>query len=208
MPQIMTRSTLRRARQLWQGADHARRKQMIVEVGIELLKRKGLKGVSIRAVAEKLGVGAMTLYTYIDGQDGLRLAMTQYGFDLMASGCREASTLGTPRGWRGGANHYLRFAVENPHLYKLMFATRIDQSAADEQILRRGFQPLLERVKEQMTLRGVPANQIERDALLFAGRYWIALHGLASLAIAGRLGVLDADLDQLLDSLVERVAPT
>ena len=208
MPAAIHRLPPRRPRQNWQSADHARRKQMIVETGIELLRRKGLKGVSIRAVAQRLGVGAMTLYTYIDGQDGLRLAMTQHGFDLMASGCRDASTLGTPQGWRGGAKHYLRFALENPHLYKLMFATRIDQSAADEQILRRGFQPLLERVKEQMTLQGVPANQIERNALLFAGRYWIALHGLASLAIAGRLGVLDADLDQLLDSLVERVAPT
>lgn len=172
------------------------------------LKKSGLESVTIRRVADCLGVGAMTLYTYVDGQEGLRLAMTQYGFDLLSQGCQEASTLGTPQGWRGSAKHYIRFAIENPHLYKLMFATESDEGKAEAQILMRGFEGLIDRVRQEMAAKGIPENEINEKALKTAGGYWIALHGLASLAIAKRLGVLKSDLDTMLDTLLERVAPT
>ena len=175
---------------------------------MQLLNKHGVEAVTIRRVAAALSVGAMTLYTYVNGQDGLRLAMTQYGFDLLAGGCREANTLGTSQGWRGSAKHYIQFALQYPNLYKLMFATEVAPGDAEEQILHRGFQGLLERVREQMTAAGHTEAEINRSLMMTAGRYWIALHGLASLAIAGKLGVLESDLDTLLDSLLERVAPT
>ncbi|MEX2213180.1 MAG: TetR/AcrR family transcriptional regulator [Phycisphaeraceae bacterium] len=195
-------------RRRWRDADHQERRRLIVDVAVHILNKDGVDAVTIRRVAAALGVGAMTLYTYVNGQDGLRLAMTQHGFDLLAGGCREANTLGTPQGWRGSAKHYLQFALTYPNLYKLMFATEVASGDAEEQILHRGFQGLLERVKDEMTAKGHPKEVIDRSLQMTAGRYWIALHGLASLAIAGKLGVLNADLDALLDSLLERVAPT
>lgn len=207
LPIALSMPTTKLRRQ-WRLADHEVRRRLIVDVAVRLLKRNGLESVTIRRVADALGVGAMTLYTYVDGQEGLRLAMTQHGFDLLSSGCHDASTLGTAHGWRGSAQHYLRFAIENPHLYKLMFATEIDSGDAEAQILNRGFEGLLERVRGEMAAAGVPADEIDRNVLRTTGRYWIALHGLASLAIAGRLGVLQSNLDSLLDSLLERVAPT
>lgn len=195
-------------RRQWRMADRDERRKLIIEVAVRLLKKSGLESVTIRRVADCLGVGAMTLYTYVDGQEGLRLAMTQHGFDLLSSGCQEASTLGTAEGWRGSAKHYIRFAMENPHLYKLMFATDSDAGKAEVQILNRGFEGLIERVGVEMAAKGIDQSEIKQKALSIAGTYWIALHGLASLAIAGRLGVLKADLDVLVDHLLERVAPT
>jgi AcrR family transcriptional regulator len=43
----------------------------IVDVAVGLLESDGLGAVTIRAVAERLGVGAMTLYTYVDTKEGL-----------------------------------------------------------------------------------------------------------------------------------------
>lgn len=189
-------------------ASRDERRQLIIDVAVRLLKKSGLESVTIRRVADCLGVGAMTLYTYVDGQDGLRLAMTQHGFDLLSEGCASASTLGTAKGWQGSARHYIRFAMENPHLYKLMFATESDASNAEVQILNRGFECLIERVGLEMEAKGIKSAKIQDKALRIAGTYWIALHGLASLAIARRLGVLKADLDVLVDHLLERVAPT
>ncbi len=197
-----------RPRIRWPKADATERRDLIVDVAIRLLQRKGLKAVTIRNIAERLNVGTMTLYTYFESRDELRQAMTQRGFELLAGGCQEASTLGTEQGWRGGARYYLQFAMDNPALYKLMFATDAASSDTDEQILHRGFQPLVDRVREQMAARGMTKGQIDREALAAAGRFWIALHGLASLAIAGRLSVLNASHDALLDGLLERVAPT
>lgn len=201
----LTPSKLKRR---WAASDHGQRRELIIDVAVQLLHRHGLSAMTMRGVAQRLGVGTMTLYTYIEGQDELRHAITQRGFDKLADGCQAASTLGTAAGWGGGARHYLQFALDNPNLYKLMFATEIDPGDADEQILHRGFQPLFDRVREQMAERGMSPDEIDQKALLYAGRFWIALHGLASLALAGRLSILHAELDQLLDSLLERVAPT
>jgi len=161
----------------------------------------------MRRVADRLGVGAMTLYTYIDGQNALRRAMIERGFEMLAEGCSQASTLGTPAGWRGGARHYLQFAIDHPNLYELMFRHPLPSDHTAEQLMATGIAPLFDKVRTQMRDEGANTDERERHVRAAAGRFWIALHGLASLAIADRLTVLDAYLDHLLDDLLQRVAP-
>jgi len=193
------------ARKRWAKADRAERAELIMLIGLELLRERGAEAVTIRKVADRLGVGAMTLYTYIDGQDGLRRAMIRRGFELLHHNCCQASTLGNAHGWKGGAMAYLRFAHDHPNLYKLMFNTPLPDT--DQDLLSAGFSGLLDRVRQRLADAGHDPATLEREALDQAGRFWISLHGLASLAIAKRLGTLERDLDELLDDLLERVSP-
>lgn len=78
----------------------------------------------------------------------------------------------------------------------------------DHDLLHGGFQTLLDKVSQQLAQHGLQEPQLQRQARTAAGRFWIALHGLATLAIAGRLVVLEGDLDQILDDLLQHVAPT
>jgi AcrR family transcriptional regulator len=195
----------------WQAADADARRAMIVDAAMRLLDRRGLGAVTIRAVAAKLGVGAMTLYTYVDGQAGLRRAMIQRGFEMLHSGCQADSTLESRGSWRGGARAYVHFAIEHPNLYQLMFTEPLpaDDDVLHEAMRCGGFDVLLERVRQRLEAQGqsLGAAALRREALRQAGRYWIALHGLATLALSGRLKVLETDLDTLIDDLLERVAP-
>lgn len=50
----------------------------IVDVAVALLESEGLTAVTIRAVAERLGVGAMTLYTYVGTKEGLLAAVANH----------------------------------------------------------------------------------------------------------------------------------
>ncbi len=192
-------------RRRWREADSSRRRELIVDAACDLLAHLGLEAVTMRRVAAKLGVGAMTLYTYVRGQEQLRLAMMQRGFALLRQSCENCSTLGTPQGWRGSAQAYIRFALTHPKLYELMFATPVAQDAGDK--IGGEFEVFFNRVRSMMKTSDIPATQHDAIARQAAGRYWIALHGLASLAIAGRLHVLHADLDAILDDLVHNVAP-
>src|SRR5690349_13024748 len=49
--------------------------EQVVDAAVELLEADGLGAVTIRAVAERLGVGAMTLYTYVGTKEGLLAAI-------------------------------------------------------------------------------------------------------------------------------------
>ena len=199
-------SKLQRA---WRHGDFEARRALIIQAALDLLRRRGVRRVTIRRVARRLGVGAMTLYTYMQGQEELRREMTRRGFQMLNVACREASTLGSPQGWRGGAAAYVRFATENPHLYELMFRQPFTdrEVEVDQQILEGGFRNLLERVLERFDTRGRSEPEGQAEARAAAGRFWIALHGLASLAIAGRLSVLGNDVEKLLDDLLPRVQP-
>jgi AcrR family transcriptional regulator len=190
----------------WPQASHDQRRALITNAALKLLHRKCLEAVTMRAVAEELGVGAMTLYTYVKGKHGLHREMVRQGFELLNLSCAENSTLDTSGGWRGGAQAYLRFALDNPNLYKLMF----DHFMADDddELMKGGFQHLFDKVIERLPRDGCEDKEdLDRAARASAGRFWIALHGLATLAIAGRLVILEGGLDELLDDLLKHVAP-
>lgn len=201
---LPTTSTLRRR---WADADAAARRDLIIRVAMGLLQRHGPRAMTVRRVAQRLGVGAMTLYTYVRGQHELRRHITRRGFEMLRGYCQSHTTLGTARGWRGGAAAYVRFARENPNLYELMFTLPYRFTNADKTILQGGFDNLLERVRERFRAKGLRGAKLQREALAAAGRFWVALHGLASLAIAGRLEILGRSLDHILDDLLPRVQP-
>ena len=195
----------------WKDADRDARRAMIIDVGLNLLTNEGPDALTMRRVARELGVGAMTLYTYIDGQPGLHRAMVQRGFEIIHQNCSAAceAQMEGSHDWSGGARTYVQFAIQHPNLYRLMFDTPVD--ADDErfdEIIHGGFQGLHTVVRERLEAQGLKGRTLDTETRKLAGRYWIALHGLATLAIAGRMQVLHGSLDEVLLHLLEAVAPT
>jgi AcrR family transcriptional regulator len=189
----------------WRDASHDHRREMIVATALRILHEQDMSAVTMRGVAAQLGVGTMTLYTYVSGQDELRRAMIRRGFDLLGDGCCAASTLATEGNWRGSARAYIQFARQWPNLYMLMFADPVTQGDGD--VLATGFAPLLEIVADRLKERGYSGEQLGHEARRRAGRYWIGLHGLASIVITNRAVVLEGSLDDVLDDLLEHVKP-
>lgn len=192
--------------QRWPEADHQQRRDLIVSCALQLLHEYGRSAVTMRRVASQLGVGAMTLYTYFASQDELWRGVVRRGFELLHCQCEAANPSPGRESWRAGARQYLNFALEHPNLYKLMFDAPVVDDDSD--ILEGGFEALLDKVRNAFGEQGLQGKQLEQEARRAAGRYWIGLHGLAMLAIAQRLCVLEGDLDALLDDLLPRIAPT
>lgn len=48
----------------------------VVDAGIEVADAEGLEAVTMRALADRLGIGAMTIYTHVPGRDELLVLMT------------------------------------------------------------------------------------------------------------------------------------
>lgn len=192
----------------WPGADREERRAMIVDAALALLHHQGLDAVTMRKVADRLGVGAMTLYTYIGGQDELRRALTQRGFELMRQACQEHDPPDARTKWRLAGHSYVQFALAHPKLYQLMFATPVGDDEADGDLLRREFEPLVQVVRERMQRAGMAEDQIDAHQTRAALRYWVTLHGVASLAIASRVQLIESDIGPIIDDLIDRVSPT
>ncbi len=65
----------------------------VVDAGTELASEAGLAAVSMRRVAERLGVGTMSLYTYVPGREELVLLMVEHATE-------ELPTDDVPGTWR------------------------------------------------------------------------------------------------------------
>ncbi|MFG1698756.1 TetR/AcrR family transcriptional regulator [Nonomuraea sp. NPDC049309] len=100
---------------LWRTSEPTGRKgkpelsvDRIVRAAIEVADAEGLQALSMRRVAERLGVGTMSLYTYVPGKPEL--------FDLMLDTVygETARPADVPGGWRGRLEQIAR---ENWALY-------------------------------------------------------------------------------------------
>ncbi len=194
----------------WKLLDRDGRRDLIVEVAFHMLEDDGQDAVTMRRIAAALGVGAMTLYTYVDGLEDLHRRIIARGFDIIHQSCSSACEARRhEHDWMPGARTYVQFAINNPNLYHLMFATPVDPDDEQfDQIMHGGFASLHEVVRQRLAAAGLTDQQLETQTRKAAGRYWIALHGLATLALAGRMQVLHGSLDEVLEHLLEAVAPT
>jgi AcrR family transcriptional regulator len=92
---------------------------VVVEAAVAVLEEQGtLDAVSLAAVAERLGVRTQSLYSHVDGLDGLRRelalhAVTALGTELADAAMGRAGSEAVEAIIRT----YLRFAAEHPGLF-------------------------------------------------------------------------------------------
>jgi AcrR family transcriptional regulator len=93
---------------------HSPRAREIIAAARELLEREGPAGLSMRRVAERLGIRAPSLYKHVRDKGELEAALISEGFEEAAERFEAADSLVE----LGAA--YRAFALEHPHLYRLM----------------------------------------------------------------------------------------
>jgi AcrR family transcriptional regulator len=154
------------------------RAREIVGVALELLEEEGADGLSMRRLAERLGIRAPSIYKHLPDKQALEAAIISVGFELQADAF-EAARDGTATPLAVLAQVYRRFAREHPHLYRLM----------TEHELRR---ELLTPGSEERAGRAV-WEAVGRDVDL-ARAAWAFAHGMTILELDRRFPP-GADLD-------------
>ncbi|MCP2258291.1 transcriptional regulator, TetR family [Streptoalloteichus tenebrarius] len=111
---------------LWRTRERTSRKgrpdlsvDRIVRTAIEIADAEGLGALAMRRIAERLGVGTMTLYTYVPGKGELLDVM------LDTVNGEVAMPEDVPGGWRGRLEHVARenWALYQRHPWMLQVAT-------------------------------------------------------------------------------------
>ena len=96
-------------------------KAEIAQAALRVARAKGIEAVTAREVAVELGVSTRPIFTYYETMDQLRrdvfaLAKVQYQAYIERG-------LTEPIPFQGAGRAYIRFAKEEPELYKLLFLT-------------------------------------------------------------------------------------
>jgi len=173
------------------------------------LADSGIETFSLRRVARRAGVSHAAPAHHFGDVSGMLTALSAEGFARLLAMQREeeARAADEPRAQLVAAGcGYVRFAIGNPALFRLMFASdRPDHSRADlGRAAQATFDHLLRRVAA-MTDGGGPPS---RASVVAA---WSAAHGLADLIVSKRsplLASLGADPSpDTLCEILERLIP-
>jgi AcrR family transcriptional regulator len=160
-------------------------REPILEATAALFLEKGYEGLSMRQIAEAIGYTATTIYRYFESKDDLLFALVQEGFRRFLDSLLRASNSQSEVKARLLAigKAYVRFGMENPFHYQLMFMQRHDllmkarDPEADAPI--RSFSVLLDAVTEAIQTGAFPQGDVYRTSHVL----WASVHGLASLYI-------------------------
>lgn len=168
---------------------HGDLRRALVETGAEVLESEGIEGLSLRSVARLAGVSAMAPYRHFADKAALLAAIAEHGFGMLHAQLAPADAAPDPReALVAQAVAYVRFALEHPDLFRLMYRTP----------------PIWERpsggeLDAGDTAYGVFARRIatlfppeEARLALLSG--WAFVHGLACLAADQRIHPAPPDM--------------
>jgi AcrR family transcriptional regulator len=181
-------------------------KARLCEAAMQMFADEGYEAVTLRALAERLGCSHALPYRYFADKSEIFAAVCALGFERFADALERAGRgVDDPEEkLRVLAHAYFRFALREPHAYRIMFELRDSpRRPVDEYTVKeiRSWQALLHAVE-----LAVAADVLEGDPPTLAHQYWAALHGLVSLHLAGKLslgrGARDL-LDPLMDTLLD-----
>jgi AcrR family transcriptional regulator len=172
--------------------------QALVGAALDLLCQDGAEAISLRAVARRAGVSAMAPYRHYEDKEALLAAVAALGFERFREALIAADAA-APAGQAlvAQAQAYVRFAMDNPALFRLMFGPmdlglHPDLCAAGE----AAYAVLAQRVAADTP------TEADRDARALG--CWSLVHGLAMLMLDGRVrGKMPASIDDVTRRVAE-----
>ena len=164
------------------------RKSLVINA-TKMVTESGIEGLSLRKLAERIGVSRTAAYHHFTDKNDLMCAIAEQGFEQWhqrASEIFSDSTRSNEDKYRQFVHAYIAFATNNPSLYELMFGRIIWKENNSTQTLKdmayASFNYQVEMTKLWQEQGIIVQNE---NTLRLAQVNWATLHGIARLVIDG-----------------------
>jgi len=161
----------------------------LINAANEMLKDGGIDALSLRKLAEKVGVSRTAAYHYFTDKNDLLCAIAEQGFKNWQShdeAIWEQTSISLKEKFKTLIQRYITEAAANPELYDLMFGRTIWKQNSATTDLRssayRNFQYHLDLTKRWQGYGLLPKDE---DPLRLSQVTWATMHGMARLLTDG-----------------------
>ena len=166
---------------------HGNLRQALLQAAIALVAEAGPAGFTLREVARRAGVSHNAPYRHFRDKGELLAAVATEGFRELTRAMTDAAE-GRPAALdqlKHAGLAYIAFALRRPDHFTVMFEAPLPDIRDSEcaQAGREAFETLLHFVEACQREGCLPAGDPLQRALMA----WSLVHGIAKLAIAGRL---------------------
>lgn len=171
---------------------HGNLRQSLLEASMRLLDKEGLEALSLRRLAEEVGVSRQAPYHHFKDKQALLAAIGEEGFSLLNSLLAlvtDDPALSLNERLYQAVLGYLNFALEHTALYRLMFGQTLwsaEHTHADTDEFQRYAKDCFRQYVQLFDMLKA-AGELPRseNTLRLAQLLWAAMHGLAHLASDG-----------------------
>ncbi len=164
-------------------------KKEIIEAAVAITRKQGIGAVTAREVGAVLGVSSRPLFTYFKSVDALKKAVWLYAKELYETYVKDGLKAEIP--FLGVGQNYIRFAKEEPELYKYLFLNPPeDVKGGAMEALRLSqdlVRPSLMRIYH---MDGATADKYFRDL-------WLVAYSITTLIVTGECPYTDTEISAL-----------
>lgn len=198
------------------------------QVAMEQLAESGIAGISVNAIAKRMGVTGPALYRYFASRDALLTELVTDGYRDLAEtleGLAHEHRAEAPEvRFREVAGGFRGWALRAPQRFLLLFGTPVPGFRAPEETFEfadRAFRPILDVLGETAAPAPSAADALDRQLLAWrdrrggfaqsapalrkAIRAWARMHGMISLEVTGQFAGMEVDPEPLFRAEVESI---
>lgn len=174
----------------------------LLRAAVQLLDQHGPDALQTRKVAAAAHTSTMAVYTHFGGMQALITAIAEEGLHQFDEALTTPGTDDPVADLLLCGAAYRRFAIEHPHMYRLMFGSTsahginapahdiLTQSVGDIYAHNPSFAHLVRNVHRCMQAGRITAGSPDDDraVLTVAAQFWTMIHGFVMLELAGFYG--------------------
>ena len=165
-------------------------KEEMVEAALRVVREKGLDGLTAKTMAGALGTSTQPVFTGFGSMDGVRKAV--YDAAVRVYDRYTNAGLQEEIPFLGVGMQYIRFAREEPQLYRLLFLTRTQEQGCSAM---KSMQHLQDHVRPVlMNIYHISAGEAD----LYFRDLWLVVHSLATLIVTGDCPYSDEEIGRIL----------
>ncbi|MCP4308661.1 MAG: TetR/AcrR family transcriptional regulator [bacterium] len=162
---------------------HGNLREALIAAGLEALGQMDSDDLSMREVARNVGVSATSVYRHFPDKKALLEALCVEGDQMLAIIQRKAMTAagGGQEGLDATGLAYVRFALDNPALFRLM-----SRAGPSEASYGNDASPAMQELLANVaTLMPQDATALQKK--IRALHAWSVVHGITMLVLEGRV---------------------
>ncbi len=161
----------------------------IISAAFELLRREGIEAINARALAKELNCSTMPLFRHFEGMEQIRVAAVKRAEEMYTGYIEQGLKEHTPA-FKGAGLSYIRFAKEEPQLFRLFFMTPIGTVS--------GISPVDPTREVVIHAARNSAGTSFEEAEQILMEMWLFVHGVATTLVTGTADFSEEDISQMM----------
>ncbi len=165
-------------------------KEEMVEAALRVVRAKGIDGLTAKTMADELGTSTQPVFTAFGSMDTVRQEV--YAAAVRVYDGYTNAGLQEKLPFFGVGMQYIRFAREEPELYRFLFLARTQEQECSAMKSMRHLQEMV-----RPTLMSIYHISAEEADLYFRD-LWLVVHSLSTLIVTGDCPYSERELGHIL----------